>query len=168
MATRITLCVALLCLLTPVPCLSLSADPAIDAQIGYQTSDDALPQDLTPAPVSRDTTPPTLSISHVANGDITIQVDSDEDLYIGWVAEKEIWSVGNFDYWWLNTRLAKDADNGIYAAIKLYEPTFRNSHRLHWGIIRRGSTAPFRHRPTDPGREGVGGPSVSWSAESEM
>jgi hypothetical protein len=140
MVTRITLCVALLCLSVPALCLSHSTDPAIDALIGYQVSGEALPQDLTPAPGPRDTTPPTLSISHVANGDITIQVNSDEDLYTGWVAEKEIWSVGNFDYWWLNTRLAKGADNRIYAAVKLYEYSHPSSNFDMFVLANNGET----------------------------
>ncbi|MCK4303018.1 MAG: T9SS type A sorting domain-containing protein [Candidatus Eisenbacteria sp.] len=121
-------CFVLLCLLIPAPGFSEFADPAINDQIGRYCAPAAFVEHHVPILPFRDTTPPSFTISHIANGDVTILVSSDEDLYSGWVDEKEIWSVGNFDYWWLNTRLAKDPDNLIYAAVKLYQYSVPNSN----------------------------------------
>jgi hypothetical protein len=128
MTHKITIGFLFLGLVVPTACFGHPTDPALGGQIGYHWSPNTAPLDDAMPSGSRDTTPPTLDISHVANGDVTLYVTSDEDLYAGWVAEKDIWSVANFDYWWLNTRLAKDPDNCIYAAVKLYEYSHPNSN----------------------------------------
>ncbi len=72
---------------------------------------------------------PTFIISHAeSGGDITIHVTSTEELYEGWVSDREIWSHPNFDYWWLNTRISSGIDNMIYAAVKLYQYSDPNSN----------------------------------------
>ena len=87
---------------------------------------------------SRDLIPPTFEITHTENGDVTIHVTSDEDLHSGWVDEKLIWSVTNFDYWWLNSRIAKDSENNIYAAIKMYEYSNPSSNFYRYDLLNNG------------------------------
>jgi len=101
---------------------SQKADPAINSQIGYNEYSDYVKTDFVKSYTLNDSIPPAFTITDSLIGeDITIYVNSDEDLFAGWVEEKEIWSVANFDYWWLNTRIAKDNQNNIYAAVKLFE-----------------------------------------------
>ncbi|MCD4818458.1 MAG: T9SS type A sorting domain-containing protein [Candidatus Cloacimonetes bacterium] len=109
--------------LSSLLCFSEQIDPAIGSETGFFTTtiNKGNDNDNITTSSSRDLVPPTFEISHIENGDVTINVNSDEDLYSGWVDEKLIWSVANFNYWWLNSRIAKDSENNIYAAIKLYE-----------------------------------------------
>ena len=110
------------CLLIAVQGFSQESDPAINSQIGYNEYSDYLKSDYVKSYIFSDSIPPSFTISDSLIGeDIIIYVNSDEDLFVGWVEEKEVWSVANFDYWWLNTRIAKDSGNNIYAAIRLYE-----------------------------------------------
>ncbi|MCD4818456.1 MAG: T9SS type A sorting domain-containing protein [Candidatus Cloacimonetes bacterium] len=104
-------------------CFAEQIDPAIGSETGFFTTtiNKRNDNDNITTFGSRDLVPPTFEISHTENGDVTINVNSDEDLYSGWVDEKLVWSVANFDYWWLNTRMAKDDENNIYAAVRLYE-----------------------------------------------
>jgi hypothetical protein len=104
-----------------VVCFSNQIDPAAGSKTGFFSSPVCKENDNIRTFGSRDLIPPTFEITHVENGDITIHVVSDEALYTGWVDEKLIWSVADFDYWWLNTRLAIDPQNNIYSAVKLYE-----------------------------------------------
>lgn len=103
--------------------LSTADDPALNDRIGYcEIISELTESDPVRATDSGDSRQPSFTITHtVAGSDVTIHVTSDENLYTGWSAEKEIWSVTNFDYWWLNTRMSKDDENNIYAAVKLYE-----------------------------------------------
>ncbi len=96
-------------------------DPCIDNQVGFSNLNEIMEEVQLRSNSTRDLIPPTFEITHTENGDVTIQVTSDEDLFTGWVDDKLVWSVTNFDYWWLNTRIAKDAQNNIYAAVKLFE-----------------------------------------------
>lgn len=115
-------------ILVPAQGFALPGDPASGNQLGFRELPGPAQSDCIKWAGLRDTIPPSFSISHVANGEVTVYVTADEDLYAGWVDEKGIWSVANFDYWWLNTRLAKDQDNRIYAAVKLYEYSHPNSN----------------------------------------
>ena len=124
------------CFLIVVQGFSQKTDPALNNKIGYDKYSDCIKNDYIKSFVLRDTIAPSFTISDSLIGeDITIYVISDEDLFTGWVEKKEIWSVGNFDYWWLNTRLAKDNQNNIYAAVKLYEYSNKNNnfdmYKLH-------------------------------------
>jgi len=75
---------------------------------------------------------PTFTVSHTeSGGDITVHVTSNEDLYEGWVSDKEIWSHPNFNYWWLNTRISSGIDNVIYAAVKLYQYSDSNNYDMY-------------------------------------
>jgi hypothetical protein len=111
-------------------CFSDQIDPAMGNKTGYHSSQVSLESAYIRAYSSRDTIPPSFTITHIENGDVTIQVTSDEDIFTGWVDEKLVWSAINFDYWWLNTRLAKDMQNNIFAGIKLYEYSTPNSISL--------------------------------------
>ena len=108
-------------ILIAVQGFSQKSDPAINGQIRYNEYSDYVKNDHIRSSGTRDTLTPSFTISHSVNGDITVHVVSDEDLFAGWVEEKDIWSNANFDYWWLNTRLAKDTENNVYAAVKLFE-----------------------------------------------
>ena len=117
------------CIIIAVHGFSQKADPAISSQIGYNDYSDYVKKDFVKSYTFNDSIPPSFTITDSLIGeDITIYVNSSEDLFTGWVEEKEIWSVANFDYWWLNTRLAKDTENIIYAAVKLYEYSNTNSN----------------------------------------
>ncbi|MCK4312662.1 MAG: hypothetical protein KAW88_08010, partial [Candidatus Cloacimonetes bacterium] len=109
-------------------CFSNQIDPISGNQVGYKDEPVSIEDDYVRSTVSRDSIPPSFDITHTSNGEVTIYVTSDEELFAGWVDEKLIWSVTNFDYWWLNTRLAKDYENNIYAAVKLYEYSNPNSN----------------------------------------
>ena len=104
-----------------VLCFSNQIDPMTGSKTGLMKSPVCNENYPIEVSGSRDLTPPEFTVSHTENGDVTINVSSDEDLFTGWSDEKLIWSVANFDYWWLNTRLAIDTQNNIYAAVKLYE-----------------------------------------------
>ncbi len=109
------------CILIAVQVFSQESDPALNSQIGYYEYFDCVKNDYVKSYTFSDSIPPSFAISHTVNGDVTVHVVSDEDLFAGWVDEKDVWSVSNFDYWWLNTRLTKDCQNNIYAAVRLYE-----------------------------------------------
>lgn len=110
------------CILIAVQGFSQKADPAISSHNRYNEYSDYVKKDFVKSYTLTDSIPPSFTISDSLIGeDITIYVNSDEDLFVGWVEEKEVWSVANFDYWWLNTRIAKDNQNNIYAAVKLFE-----------------------------------------------
>lgn len=111
----------LFCILITIHSISQKTDPVFNNRIGHYEYSDCIKDDYIRSSGIRDTIAPSFTISHTINGDVTINVISDEDLFAGWVDEKDVWSVSNFDYWWLNTRLTKDNQNNIYAAIKLYE-----------------------------------------------
>jgi hypothetical protein len=106
---------------------------------GYHSSQVSLDSAYIRAYSSRDTIPPSFTITHIEDGDVTIQVTSDEDIFTGWVDEKLVWSAINFDYWWLNTRLAKDMQNNIYAGIKLYEYSTPNSNFDMYELYNNGN-----------------------------
>ncbi|MEA2097236.1 MAG: hypothetical protein U9P73_11170, partial [Candidatus Cloacimonadota bacterium] len=116
-------------------CFSDQIDPVIGNKTSYYSSQVISESTSIRAYSSRDTVPPSFTITHIEDGDVTIHVTSDEDLFTGWVDEKLIWSATNFDYWWLNTRLGKDNQNNVYAGIKLYEYSTPNSnfdmYKLH-------------------------------------
>ncbi len=121
-------------------CFAHQIDPAIGNKTGYHSSSPVFGRsDYIHAYTSRDTIPPSFAITHTEDGDVTIQVVSDEDIFIGWVNEKLIWSAINFDYWWLNTRLAKDTQNYIYAGIKLYEYSTPNSNFDMYELYNNGN-----------------------------
>ena len=111
-----------------VLCFSDQIDPIVGNKTGYHSSPVSLESAYIRAYSLRDTVPPSFTITHTEDGDVTIQVTSDEDIFTGWVDEKLVWSAINFDYWWLNTRLGKDAQNNIYVGIKLYEYSTPNSN----------------------------------------
>ena len=129
--------VALLVLLSAL-CFSNQIDPATGNETGFSSSSVCNENDKIKTSGSRDLIPPTFEISHTENGDVTIQVVSDEDLYTGWVDEKLVWSVTNFDYWWLNTRLAKDSENNIYAAVKMYEYSSPSGNFYRYDLLNNG------------------------------
>ncbi|MCD4847791.1 MAG: T9SS type A sorting domain-containing protein [Candidatus Aegiribacteria sp.] len=105
-----------------IPLFAHSGDPALYEFTGSCDVSENSTASLIYPPVSPDQKAPTFTISHTENGtEVTINVASNEDLFSGWVAGKDIWSNSNWDYWWLNTRIATDAENNIYAAVKLYE-----------------------------------------------
>ncbi|MCD4795650.1 MAG: hypothetical protein K8R49_00555, partial [Candidatus Cloacimonetes bacterium] len=130
--------VVLLVLLS-VFCFSNQIDPASGDKIGYKDQPVLIEDELVRSTVSRDSIPPSFTITHIEDGDVTIQVISDEDIFTGWVDEKLIWSAINFDYWWLNTRLAKDMQNNIYAGIKLYEYSTPNSNFDMYELYNNGN-----------------------------
>lgn len=105
-----------------VSSFAVSGDPALSENIGYSDLS-GLKEEVFTAGFEHDLLDePTFTISHTeSGGDITVNVVSSEDLYEGWVSEKEIWSHQNWNYWWLNTRISSGADNMIYAAVKLYQ-----------------------------------------------
>lgn len=113
--------ILLFCILITTQSISQRTDPVINNRIGYYEYSDCIKDDYIRSFGVRDTIAPSFTISHIINGEVTINVISDEDLFAGWIDEKDVWSVGNFDYWWLNTRLTKDDQNYIFAAVKLYE-----------------------------------------------
>ncbi len=129
----------LLFVLFSVFCFSDQVDPVMGEKTGYHSSQVSLESAYIRAYSSRDTIPPSFIITHIENGEITIQVISDEELFTGWVDEKLIWSETNFDYWWLNTRLAKDTQNNIYAGIKLYEYSTPNSNFDMYKLYNNGN-----------------------------
>ncbi len=105
-----------------LPLFAHSSDPAVYEHTGVINASENITESLIYPPVVLDQKAPTFTVSHTENGDdVTINVTSNEDLFGGWVTWKGIWSNPNWDYWWLNTRIASDADNNIYAAVKLYE-----------------------------------------------
>ncbi len=120
-------------------CFSDQIDPAMGNKTGYHSSQVSLESAYIRAYSSRDTIPPSFTITHIENGDVTIQVTSDEDIFTGWVDEKLVWSAINFDYWWLNTRLAKDMQNNIFAGIKLYEYSTPNSNFDMYELYNNGN-----------------------------
>ena len=109
------------CVLLTAQSFGELVDPCINDQIGYSNLNEIIEKAPLRSNSNRDLIPPEFTISHTENGDVTIQVTSDEDLFTGWVDDKLVWSVTNFDYWWLNSRIAKDAQNNIYVAVKLFE-----------------------------------------------
>ena len=124
------------CILFAVQGFSQKSDPVLNSQIGYYEYSDCIKKDYVKSYALGDSIPPSFTISDSLIGEnITIYVNSDEDLFAGWVEAKGVWSVTNFDYWWLNTRLTKDDQNNIYAAVKLYEYSNTNSnfdmYKLH-------------------------------------
>lgn len=105
-----------------VPLLANSSDPTLYEHISFSNVSGNTAESPVYPPASLDQKAPTFAVSHTENGsEVTINVISDENLFQGWVAVKDIWSNPNWDYWWLNTRIASDANNKIYAAVKLYE-----------------------------------------------
>ena len=105
-----------------LPLFAHSIDPALYESTGSCDVSGNTIESLVYPPASPDQKAPTFTISHTENGtEVTINVISNEDLFSGWVAGKDIWSNSNWDYWWLNTRIATDAESNIYAAVKLYE-----------------------------------------------
>ena len=120
-------------------CFSQQIDPATGNKTGYHISPVFMESNYTLESSFRDSIPPSFIITHIENGEITIQVISDEELFTGWVDEKLIWSAANFDYWWLNTRLAKDMQNNIYAGIKLYEYSSPNSNFDMYELYNNGN-----------------------------
>ncbi len=119
-------------------CFSNQIDPATGKITGYNSSQVSIESEQIRTFSSRDTIPPSFTISHIENGDVTIHVISDEELFTGWVDEKLIWSVSNFNWWWLNTRLAKDIQNNIYAAIKLREYSNSNYNYDRFDLSNNG------------------------------
>ena len=103
-------------------------DPGIGGQVGYSGLFEVNEKVPARSSSTRDLIPPTFTISYTVNGDITIHVVSDEDLHTGWVNEKLIWAVTNFDNWSLNTRLEKNPQNNLYAAVKLDEQSTPNNN----------------------------------------
>ena len=120
-------------------CFSDQIDPILGSTIGYQLSPVSFESTNIRAYSSRDTIPPSFTITHIEDGDITIQVNSGEELFVGWVDEKLIWSSINFDYWWLNTRLTKDCQNNIYATIRLYEYSNPNGNFDMYKLFNNGN-----------------------------
>lgn len=112
----------LITLVLALPSLANPVDPALYEHTGFSNvSESGNEYHLSPS-ITLDPLTPTFTISHTESGaDVTISVVSSEDLFSGWVAGKDIWSDPNWDYWWLNTRIAIDAENSVYAAVKLYE-----------------------------------------------
>ncbi len=98
-----------------------------------------------------DLIPPTFEITHTENGDVTILVTSDEDLHSGWVDEKLIWSVGNFYNWSLNTRLEKDPQNNLYAAVQLTEQNNTNYNFDMFKLENNGEIAETNLNWNGPG-----------------
>jgi hypothetical protein len=78
------------CILISVHCFSQKADPAINGQMGYNEYSDCVKNDYIRSSDSGDTLPPSFTITHSVNEDITVHVVSDEDLFVGWVEEKDI------------------------------------------------------------------------------
>ncbi|MCD4728303.1 MAG: fibronectin type III domain-containing protein [Pirellulales bacterium] len=101
--------------------ICLPLDPAVGNLVKQSNTSAGTPATGFAPVDSRDSVPPTFTVSHTENGDVTIQIVADENLYAGWAAEKLLWSRADFNYWWLNTRLARDSQNELYAAVKLYE-----------------------------------------------
>jgi len=110
-------------------CFALPEDPELNDRIGYTEEPDLTNETSMVRIISGSCDQPDFTVSHTeSGGDITIHVTSNEDLFEGWIADREIWSHANWDYWWLNTRINKDADNMIYAAVKLYQYSSPNSN----------------------------------------
>ncbi len=121
-AVRKGICLIITTFVFALPVLSHPGDPASSEYIGFSDVSEDGNESLLNLPIPLDPVTPTFTIDHTENGsEVTIGVTSSVDLFGGWVPVKGIWSVGNFDDWWLNTRIATDGDNSIYAAVKLYE-----------------------------------------------
>jgi len=109
-------------LILTIPLFAHSGDPALYEHTGFSNASGNTAESFVYPPASLDQKAPTFTVNHTENGtEVTINVTSDEDLFQGWVAGKCIWLNSNWDYWWLNTRIASDANNYIYVAVKLYE-----------------------------------------------
>ncbi len=106
-----------------VPLFAHSSDPNLFEHTSFNNVTGNTAGSPVNPPASLDQKAPAFTVSHSESGsEVTINVTSDENLIQGWVAAgKDIWSNPNWNYWWLNTRIASDADNNIYAAVKLYE-----------------------------------------------
>ncbi len=128
MKKQIKIYAIIFCVLLTAQSFSQSLNPSINVQAEYSDLLEVI--EKVPAGLSStwDLIPPTFEITHTENGNITIHIVSDEDLYTGWVNEKPIWSVANFDNWSLNTRLEKDPQNNLYAAVKLDEQSNPNNN----------------------------------------
>jgi hypothetical protein len=151
MKKQIRTCFILFCIFIFVKSFTLPVDPAINNDIGYYDQSVFIETAHVKSSITRDSIPPTFSISHTENGDVTIHVISDEDLFVGWVDEKEIWSVTNFDYWWLNTRISRDSQNDIYAAVKLYEYSDPNSNFDMYKLYNNGDIFEESNNWNGPG-----------------
>ncbi|MCD4701012.1 MAG: T9SS type A sorting domain-containing protein [Candidatus Aegiribacteria sp.] len=118
-----------LMVLSVVTCFAFSGDLMLNDHIGHSELPD-LTEEMSVVRIESDyCDQPTFTVSHTeSGGDITVHVTSNEDLYEGWVSDKEIWNHANWDYWWLNTRISSGADNMIYAAVKLYQYSSTNSN----------------------------------------
>ena len=117
MKNQIRIYAIIFCVLFTAQSFCQSPDPGINDQVGYSGLFEVIEKIPARSGSTGDLIPPTFEITHTENGDVTIYVTSDEDLYSGWVGEKLIWSVANFDNWSLNTRLKKDPQNNIYTGV---------------------------------------------------
>jgi len=109
-------------LVLTLPLFALHSDPALYECVGSRDVSGNTAEYPVYPPATLDQKSPTFTVNHTENGtEVTINVTSSEDLFQGWVTGKSIWSDTNWDYWWLNTRITSDANNTIYAAVKLYE-----------------------------------------------
>jgi hypothetical protein len=128
MKKQIGIYTVIFCVLLTSQSFCESLDPSINDQVGYSDLFEVTEKAPSRSSSTRDLIPPTFEITHTENGDVTIHVISDEDLYTGWVNEKLIWFVANFNNWSLNTRLEKDPQNNLYAAVKLDEQSSPNNN----------------------------------------
>lgn len=128
MKKQIRIYTVIFCTLLTAQSFCESLDPSINDQVGYFSLHETIEKVQERSSSTRDLIPPTFEITHTENGDVTIHVISDEDLYTGWVDEKLIWSIGNFNNWSLNTRLEKDPQNNLNAAVKLDEQSNPNNN----------------------------------------
>ena len=125
------LCFIYLLTLLSALCFADQIDPAtaISYETGNRLSQVSIESEQIEYSCSRDTTPPSFTISHTESGsDVTINVVSSENLFPGWVAEKELWYNSSFDFWSLTTRMAIDEENDLYAAVKLWEYSNPNTN----------------------------------------
>lgn len=82
-----------------VCCFAIPGDPELNECIGYSEQPDLTEETSFIRTVSDNCDQPVFTISHTeSGGDITIQATSNEDLFEGWVADREIWSHANWDY----------------------------------------------------------------------
>jgi hypothetical protein len=110
-------------------CFAIPGDPELNDRIGYSDEPDLTEETSVVRIVSSNCDQPAFTVSHTeSGGDITINAVSNEYLFEGWVDDKEIWNHSNWDYWWLNTRINSNADNMVYAAVKLYQYSNPNSN----------------------------------------
>lgn len=142
----------LLVIFCAVFCYAIPGDPELNNDIGYSEEPDLTEETSVVRILSGNCDQPVFTVSHTeSGGDITVLATSNEDLFEGWVADREIWNHANWDYWWLNTRINSNADNMIYAAVKLYQYSNPNNNFDMYVLDNSGNTTEQNLNWNGPG-----------------